>query len=142
MIIQYTPGKNLSVADTLSRAYLPRLPEDELNLESQVHMIISNLPISETILTKFQHETAKDQVVQKLRWPDHKEQLAVELTPFREEISEANGITMKGERLIVPSTMRMNMKEKIHDGHLGIEKFKSRARETLFWPGMNMEITD
>ena len=38
--------------------------------------------------------------------------------------------------------MRMDMKVKIHDGHLGIEKCKFRARETLFWPGMNMEITE
>ena len=37
MTIEYTPGKNLPIADTLSRAYLPRLPEDQPNLESQVH---------------------------------------------------------------------------------------------------------
>ena len=53
MTIQYTPGKNLPITDILLRAYLPRLPEDQLNLESQVHVIMSNLPISETMLGKF-----------------------------------------------------------------------------------------
>ena len=103
------------------------------------------------MLSKFQYETAKGQVLQKLSnvlkygWPDHKAQLPAELTPyfpFRQEITEANRIIMKGEQVTVPSTMRMNMKEKIHDRRLGIKKCKSRARETLFWPGMNMKITE
>ncbi len=34
------------------------------------------------------------------------------------------------------------MKQRIHEGHLGIEKCKSRARETLFWPGLNSEIVE
>ena len=34
------------------------------------------------------------------------------------------------------------MLEKIHQGHMGIEKSKRRARDTLYWPGMNSQITD
>lgn len=135
MTIQFTPGRNLSVADALieRRAYLPQLPEDELNLESQVHMVLSNLLISDTMLNTFQTETDKGQVLQKLQdvlsdgWPHSESHLPKELTPyfaFRHEISEANGILMKGERVIVPSTMRKDMKQRIHEGHLGIEKCK------------------
>ena len=88
MTIQFTPGRNLPVADALSRAYLPQLPEDELNLESQVHMVLSNLPISDKMLNTFQTETDKDQVLQKLRnvlsgrWPHTKTQLPNELTSY------------------------------------------------------------
>ena len=55
MTIKFTPGKDLAIADTLSRAFLPRLPEDELNLESQVyvHMVLNNLPISDEMLRTF-----------------------------------------------------------------------------------------
>ena len=54
---------------------------------------------------------------------------------IRDEITEMNGILMKGERVIVPSSLREEMKARIH------EKCKARARETIFWPGINGEIT-
>ena len=53
-----------------------------------------------------------------------------------------NGILMKGKPVIVPSSLRKEMKGRIHKGHLGIEKCKVRARETMFWPGINSEITE
>ena len=37
---------------------------------------------------------------------------------------------------------RSQMLSKIHSSHLGIGKCKRRARDVLFWPGMNQQITD
>ena len=34
------------------------------------------------------------------------------------------------------------MKSRIHERHLGIERCKARAREALYWPGMSSEITE
>ena len=34
------------------------------------------------------------------------------------------------------------MLEKIHSSHLGIVKYKQRARNVLFWPGMGKNIED
>lgn len=34
------------------------------------------------------------------------------------------------------------MKEIIHQGHNGITRCKSRARQSIYWPGMNSEIDD
>ena len=49
---------------------------------------------------------------------------------------------MKGERVIVPTSLRKEMKARIHEGHLGIEKCKARARDSMYWPGINNEITE
>ena len=38
---------------------------------------------------------------------------------------------------IVPSTLQLEM----HQGHLGIEKTKSQARQSFFWSNMNADIT-
>ena len=137
MTITFTPGKDLAIADALSRAFLPQLPDDELNLESQVHMVLNNLPISDEMLITFQIKTSKDQALQKVKniarngWPDTKAGLPQDVTTFfhfRDEISEANGILMIGEQVIVPSKLRKDMKRGVHEGHLGIEKCKNRAR--------------
>ena len=36
--------------------------------------------------------------------------------------------------------MRPQILETIHEGHLGIEKCKRRARKAVYWPGMNEAI--
>ena len=46
----------------------------------------------------------------------------------------------KGEKVIVPKTMQHEMLAVIHSSHLGVEKCKRRARDILYWPGMNSEI--
>ena len=34
------------------------------------------------------------------------------------------------------------MLDRIHPGHMGIENSKRRARDVLYWPGMNSQISD
>ena len=38
--------------------------------------------------------------------------------------------------------MRKKIKEKLPQGHLGVEKCKARARKTVFWPGINAKMVD
>ena len=62
--------------------------------------------------------------------------------PFRDEITSAEGLLFKGDRIIIPSSLRKDMKTKLHCGHLGVEKCRTRARQVMFWPGINAEISD
>ena len=152
MHIEFKPGKELTIADTLSRAFIAAKKQDAENeAEFQVHLIMSSLPISEIQLNRFRQETSNDETLQRLQavvqegWPERRNDLTDDIKPFfsiRDEITEINGILMKGERVIVPSSLRKEMKRRIHEGHLGIEKCKARARETMFWPGINSEITE
>ena len=78
-------------------------------------------------------------------WPKNKNDINPTNMPYfniRDEISVANGLVLKGQRIIVPLSMRKEMKQIIHSGHQGIEKCKARAREALYWPGMFAEIAD
>ena len=38
--------------------------------------------------------------------------------------------------------MRPEMRKLRHSGHLGIEKTKTRARSSLYWPNIDNELTD
>ena len=152
MHIEFKPGKELMVADTLSRAFIPAKKQDEeTEAEFQVHLIMSSLPMSNIQLKRFRQETSNDETLQRLQavvqagWPNKKSDLTEDVRPYfsiRDEITEMNAILMKGERVIVPLSLRKEMKARIHEGHLGIEKCKARARETMFWPGINGEITE
>ena len=62
--------------------------------------------------------------------------------PYRAELSVVYGLVFKGDSIVVSSNMRKEIKEKIHQGHMGIKKCKVRARQVVFWPGINAEISE
>ena len=61
---------------------------------------------------------------------------------FRSELSIIDGLVFKEDKVIIPSAMRREIKEKLHQGHLGIETCKVRARQVVFWSGINAEISE
>lgn len=52
----------------------------------------------------------------------------------------AYGLVWKGDRVVVPRDLRKEMLGKIHYNHMGLEKSRLRARESVFWPGINNDI--
>ena len=53
-----------------------------------------------------------------------------------------NGLVTKGDRLVIPSTLRSKVLEQIHEGHLGIEKCMLKVRDSVFWPGISNDIRE
>ena len=39
-------------------------------------------------------------------------------------------------RIVIPSSMTQEILKCIHEGHMGIEKCKARARQCVYWPSM------
>lgn len=60
----------------------------------------------------------------------------------REELTINFGIVWKGNRILIPQCMRRDILKKIHSSHLGLEKCKLRARETVYWPHINSQLQD
>ena len=51
-----------------------------------------------------------------------------------------DGVLYRGERVVIPTSLRREMKEKVHAGHLGINSCLRRARDLVYWPGTSSEI--
>ena len=68
-------------------------------------------------------------------WPDEKQDLPAELIPyysFRDEMSVQDGLIFKGQRVIVPFSMRPEMKTAIHSFYSGIDScLKSQGMSLL-----------
>ena len=148
--VQYKRGVEIPLADAMSRVTPIPVEEDGIQLPIvAVNLIMSNLPDSSTEIELICEETSKDPTLALLRcyihmgWPNDHGMLPQDLHTFwnyREDLSMKNGLITKGARLLIPSTLRKKVLEQIHDGHLGIEKYMLKARESVFWPGISNDI--
>ncbi|CAC5382854.1 unnamed protein product [Mytilus coruscus] len=141
--LKYIPGKDLIVPDMLSRAPIKINTNNEVenDIECFVNMVIRNTSMSERNLEQITEETSKDGTLQTLTrliingWPDDKNEVpkkVFEYWNFRDEVSNVNGIILKREKIIIPASMRKNILNKLHEGHLGIEKTRKLARDSIF----------
>ena len=136
---QYVQGSQLFIADTLSRAFLP-----DPGIDVRVKAMNSLLDVSDKT-TQVREATQKDLVLQFLDegWPARKSDVPEPIRLYfdiRDTLSHQDGIILKGERILIPFTLRSEMKKRLHSAHLGYDSMLRRARELLYWPGMARDI--
>ena len=149
--VQYKKGKEMYVADALSRV---KWVEELDNSFDEVTVNVVSADVNEcTGITEevIKQKTKEDSTLQLLKeftlegWPDCKNQTPVDIHAywnFKEEISYVNGIIIKMNRIVVPRELRRIVLRNLHKSHQGIEKTMRLARDLVYWPGMNGEIKD
>ena len=139
--VVYTKGKEVLIADALSRAYIP-----EQMTDIDVSVVVA-LPSNS--IDKLVKETEKDEALIELKqviqngWPDNKSDIPISCRiywNYREELTCFEGVILKGQRIVIPEALRREMLKKLHASHMGIVKTKQRARDTMYWPGMSEQI--
>ncbi|KAJ8389944.1 hypothetical protein AAFF_G00112290 [Aldrovandia affinis] len=159
----YKPGPEMFISDTLSRAtagcagrgtVYQRHAICSLQQEQEDVQHVNQadyLNVSSQRLEQIRRHTDRDECLQALKntvlvgWPDVKEEaplIAREYWPFRDEISVQNGILFRGQKVIIPKSLRPEMLTRIHSSHIGGEACYRHAQETLYWPNMQTEIKD
>ncbi|CAB3995988.1 Hypothetical predicted protein [Paramuricea clavata] len=140
----YIQGSQLVIADTLSRAFLD-VPDAQV-----IVMKVNALKgVPDEQIREVQAATAQDQCMQSLLstikdgWPESKKDVQNDLRPYfdvQDTLSHQNGIILKGERIVIPASLRDTTKKRLHSAHLGYDSMMRRARDTIFWPGMAKEV--
>jgi hypothetical protein len=150
--ITYTPGKEMHIADTLSRAFLKDAESDkalEEEIELMIHEHTSKLSVSPERLQMLKTATKEDTEMQELMaviskgWPQAKAKIPMSVRPYwkiRHHLYEVDGLIFQGSRLLIPKDLRREMLNTVHEGHLGIQKCKIQATEAMYWPGIGNDI--
>ena len=58
----------------------------------------------------------------------------------RDRLFVDDGLVVCGCRLVIPQELRKTVLAALHDGHMGKERTKSRARQVVYWPGMDADV--
>ena len=59
---------------------------------------------------------------------------------FREEPTIEDGIILKGTQIFIPAKKCEAVLKLIHEGYLGLNKYKLCTKETVYWPGRNDQL--
>lgn len=143
------------LADALSGAYLNDTDSEASEWQSEfcLHVeqinVIEGVAIESPLLEEIRQSTSQDQelrcVSELIRsgWPSRQQDAPMLARPhqqYHHEISQQDGLLFEGDRVIIPMSLRSSMVGRIHSAHLGVEGCLRRAREAIFWPGMNAEV--
>ncbi|XP_048259745.1 uncharacterized protein K02A2.6-like [Haliotis rufescens] len=138
------------VGHLLTKDGLKPDPEKFDETEFDVNFI-SQLPLTSSRVETFKLATADDPQLPQLKsviligWSLDRKDVPACVQDFwniRDELAVVGDLVFKGNKLVVPRALQAEMLEKIHEAHLGITKCKQRARDVLFWIGMNKHIED
>ncbi|XP_031353678.1 uncharacterized protein K02A2.6-like [Photinus pyralis] len=145
LTVIYKPGKEMYIADLLSRNYLQEPRQDDKFITEVVHSI----NMTQEKKTEFQEESRQDSEIQKIMfyliqgWPSDVSKVPIELKPYfqiRNDLHSFDDLLFYNDRVIVPKSLRSKMLQFLHEVHFGITKTQQRAKQILFWPGLNGDI--
>jgi hypothetical protein len=115
-------------------------------------MLTSYLPVTSNKLHSISEKDTLLQTVKKFiksRWPDlrllrqHADWSQLEGFYRRHgSLTIEQGCGLFRERVIIPTTLRSKILKLLHQGHPGIQRMKSLARNYAYWPGMDRNIEE
>ena len=165
--VQWLKGTQNEAADALSRHphCSPSIGDDlaEYDTDSncastiapsitQIRATLSNSSDVENLhLHELRRHAAEDQEYAALKetiktgFPDQKASLKEPLKKFwsiKDSLSIDDDLIVYGCRLFIPHTLRATMLSRLHEAHQGISRSQARARLTLYWPGIDLDIAN
>ena len=131
----YKPGKELTLADRLSR-----FPSNKENTLIKLHKNIQHLTFTSDRINIIRGSIKRDPTLSTVyqltlnSWPDRISKVPIIARQFwgaRDELSIEKGLLVKGNCICIPPELYDRSLHELHETHLGIEKMQHRARATL-----------
>ena len=132
--IKDVPGKKMHIADTLStvqtRSQAMKLTIDDDENHLHIGSVISSLPAWDVRLQQITEAQEEDPVCMQIKvncYEGRSDKCSLNdamklYWSSRSELPMVQNILLKASRIVIPSSMRLEVLDKIYEGHLGITK--------------------
>ena len=142
--VHYIKGCSNVVADCLSR-----LPSEFcgnfFDFNINIATIHGDMPPCMTMM-ELSHATAEDPILQRVikytltKWPISVDSESQPYFRFRDEFSTDSGLLLRGDKIVVPTSIQQRLLHFAHENHFGISKSKARLRRSYWWLGMDKDV--
>lgn len=143
--IEYVTSKDNGNADALSRLPLPQAHGDVIDKQAGSCLLLMEeaLPVTSKDIAM---EIKRDKLLSKIYgyvmfgWPSICEENEKPFYFRRNELYVEHGCILYKYRIVIPQILQNKILTEIHNGHLGIVKMKSIARNYVYWPSIDKDI--
>lgn len=150
-IAEYAPGKTQVVSDALSRSPQPAVQSSttEQDVQLSVQSVVQNLPMTPKRIKEIQVASQEDPDIKMAMlytlsgWPPFESDVPPSLKQLyniRNQLSVTDGMLTSSDRIVIPTCLRTDVLDCLHQGHLGTTKCLERARVAVYWPGISADI--
>ena len=157
-------GSEHSIPDALSRSPVDQATKEdeiaEMEIEDHIHQIISSNiraicevkdedEFQDTLLDELHKCSKADAEYTLLKktildgFPTNYNEIDQTLKPYakmKDLLCVDNELVVCGQRLVVPRKLRKEVVQRLHSPHQGIERTRRRARQSVYWPGIDNDI--
>ena len=154
--VSYLRGRDNVLADALSRLPTTCQPDSVTPEEEPEYTLCFILKAAPIDMRRVAAETAKDSNLQAVidqimgNWCTPDARNVQPYYTFRAELSMKlcrvaepdSKVVLRGDRIIIPSTLRKEVMQQVHEGHMGAQKMKDVIRAYAYWPGYSRDIEE
>lgn len=134
--IKFRPGNENQNVDYFSRTPVPTKTTNKEETYEIQQIIINKLNTPEINFERIQKETATD--------PELKILMGNIKNPSQRhtqiEYTIQNGIILRGNRVVIPTTVQKDILDELHSTHVGMVKMKVIARSICYWKNIDKDI--
>ncbi len=151
---EWVKGAQNNAPDALSRSPVSDPKPGELLAEglassAEVRALTNGGQHDSLRLTDLRHIAEQDDEYQQLKhyievgFPQKRKQLPTKCQRYwnvRNQLTIDDGLIVFGCRLLIPAKLQQSALRQLHAAHQGTVQTKSRARQVVYWPGMDNDI--
>ena len=150
--VTYVQGSRHYTADALSRAPVSSPMEDDFSFVEEVEAFqeanFKFIPATERRLEEIRTAQGADSICRQVvtycqeGWPPITPSQPL-LKPYwekKQHLTVNRGLLMFNNRIVIPTSLQLEVLDALHEGHLGITKCRGRASYSVWWPLISKQI--